>query len=417
MISVSFINDSYEPLLASDPFLPLEKLMTEMTEEIDFAVDSYLNMHGQYMIESEIMGELDDEKSIYLESEKENVFDKIGKAVIALFKKFSDVVSKIIDWVSDLVIKNKSDEEKVDAVLKRYKKEDPKSYPDVKQALYKALNAGPDTLDLSDARTLKEIREMTDSVLKAAKQREIDSNTLRGKFEALKQKVDDIDKGKTNKTATVVKNVAGAVVTVATLRGVIVKSKKDITDWKKHSADRNAEVASCIDKLRTMDDGKYSPDNMKKAKIMYNVETLMYNLDRKLITAEQGKLKAITQGISAWLARYEKNKTDSLLSSAERINSMSKDKREKERERAREDAEDKAIGQKQGEQKHYEKNKQSIHDRITDETQVKTRANDKLVRSGERDDVITKTARLQAVGKAQVPSKKKDSNNNDDDED
>ena len=117
MISVAFINDGYEPLLASDPFLPLDRMMTEMTEEIDMMVSNYLNIHDQYTFESEIMGELDEEKSVYLEAEKTNIFDKIGQSVIKIGQAFIETIKKIIEWIKNLGFKNKDKMDKVDKDL------------------------------------------------------------------------------------------------------------------------------------------------------------------------------------------------------------------------------------------------------------------------------------------------------------
>lgn len=421
MISVAFINDGYEPLLASDPFLPLEKLMEENTEDIDFAVSSYLNIHGQYMIESEIMGELDEEKSVYLEAERENVFDKIGKAIIAVCKKFADIVSKIITWVKDLGLKNKSDQDKVERVLKEYKKEDPKQYQNIANELYKAIDTG--RMGLADARTLKEIKDITDSTLKAAKQQSVDPKSLRGKLQELEAKFDEIDKGKLNKAATVTKGVVGAVVSIATIRGVILKSKKDIMDYENLRSTSNEEIIKTVEDLKTRDGGKYSPDTMTKAQILHNVAVLLNKKIGTLITKEEGKLKSIDTGITSWLKRYEKKKTDEFLANTadagKRISDRDAQKREEERRKNRQDAADKSYGQKKGEHDYYGKHKHQVDSKIASDVKVKTKASDSLVNGPDTDEdaknhrqAITKQSELQERGKARVTPKQQPKKNN-----
>ena len=62
MISVAFINNENEVLIASDPFILFENTIDELNADIASALLDFQNTHDQYMIESEILGEINEEK-------------------------------------------------------------------------------------------------------------------------------------------------------------------------------------------------------------------------------------------------------------------------------------------------------------------------------------------------------------------
>ena len=78
MISLSFINGEYEYLPASDELSAMESVIQTVSDEVDNCISSYLNTREDYLFESKIFGSLDEDKTLFLESGKDNVFKKIG---------------------------------------------------------------------------------------------------------------------------------------------------------------------------------------------------------------------------------------------------------------------------------------------------------------------------------------------------
>lgn len=348
MISVSFINNENETLLLSDPFLSFERAMVEMNEEIDETLNGYLNVHNQYMVESEIMGELSSEKTVYLESERTNIFDKIGNAVITIFKKFAELVKKVVDSIKNIGFKNKSNEEKMRDLLDYYKKNDPDKYRTIKDDVVVAFKSGE--LDPIDMKSIKEMNEAYDELVKLAKQKDVKPDSLKAKFEAMKKKFDGaLDKGTVKKTATVVSSVVTAALAIATFKSKILDSKKNTMDYEKKLSEKNEATIKAIKELEQYQGGEFASDSLTKAQLLQNAHFWITKEYGKLISKEQGKIDKFDKGITSWIARHEKSKKDDFMNGVNRgasvISDKEKEERKAERKKNREDAYDKSKSQ------------------------------------------------------------------------
>lgn len=404
MISLSFINNDNEILLASDPFLSLERAMEKMSEEVDNIISGFLNINEEYMIESEIMGEIDHEKTVYLEAEKTNVFEKIGNVVISIFKKFQDLVKKVIDSIKNIGFKSKSNEEKMEKLLSEYKKNAPEKYKTIKDDVVVAFQSGE--LDPTDMKSIKEMSQAYDELVKLAKQKDVKPDTLRGKFEAMKKKFDDIDSSKVVKGAKATKTIITAIIAIATFRSEIIKSRKNILDCEKRFAEDNDEIIKTIKFLETIEDGKYVSDSLTKAQILKNAHLYRRGYYTKLISKENGKIEKFNKGITSWIARHEKNKRDEFMSGVEKsskiISEKDKKARDAEREKNKQDSYDKAVGQREANDdailnKDSNKHRKAVKAEARLKAQAQTRAqryeNDKAHR-----DSIEDQAELKARG-------------------
>ena len=84
MISLSYINNDVNRLVFSDPVYACENAFMEDSEKIDTSISNFMNVYNSYMTEAEIMGDLSEDKTFYLEAESSNIFKTIGDTVISL---------------------------------------------------------------------------------------------------------------------------------------------------------------------------------------------------------------------------------------------------------------------------------------------------------------------------------------------
>lgn len=405
MISVAFINDGYEPLITSDPFLPLNKMMVEMTEEIDMMISSYLKIHDQYTTESEIMGELDEDKSVYLEAEKTNIFDKIGNAVISIAKKIQNIIKKIIDAFKNIGFKNKSNEEKIQALLDKKKKEDPENYKDIKNEVIAKFNSGE--LNPVDMKTLKEMNDVYDEIVKLSKQKDVKPDSIRAKFDAMKKKFDNIDK-----PVKTISSIITVAIAMVTFKSKVLDARKNTIEYEKKLSEKNEATIKAIKELQQYENGEYASDSLSKAQILKNANFWINNQYEKLISKEQGTIDKLDKGITAWIAKHEKNKKDKFMDGVERgstiISNKEKQKRDDERTKNYQDARDKADGQRDSnddailgtDSRHRKAIKQETRIKTQSQTRAQRYENDKAINNNlQHQNAIETQAELQARGR------------------
>ena len=295
MISISFVNGERESLLASDPFLTLENAMLNASDEIDSMVSSYMKTREDYLFESSFLGFEDEEKSLYLESSKENIFKKIGDAIIEIFKKFEEMVKGVIDKLKNMGFKSKTDTEKLEKLLK--------THPELKDEVVCAYKQGD--LNVADAKTLKELDSAFDEIVKMSKQKDVKPDTLRGKVEAFKKKFNDIDNTKVVKAAKATSVVIGAAVAVVTFKKYVLDARKAANDYSKSCSERNDAIIKAIKELEIH--GKevgedYLSDSLSKAQILKNIDLWQKDKSSKLIAAEYGRVDKLDKGITSFIA-------------------------------------------------------------------------------------------------------------------
>ena len=334
MISISFVNGEQESLLASDSFLTLENAMLTVSDEIDSVVSSYMKSREAYLFESSFLGFEDEEKALFLESGKDNIFKKIGDAIIELFKKFQDMVKGVIDKLKNMGFKSKSDTEKLEKLLK--------SHPELKDEVVCAYKQGD--LNVADAKTLKELDDAFDEIIQLSKKKDVKPDTLRGKAEAFKKKVANIDK------STAVK-VAGAATTVITAAGAIFMFKKHLLDSKKATyeyqkmcAEKNEKSAKAIKDLQEYGKEKYGDENafisdcLAKSQIVKNVELIQQGLYSKLIAKEQGKISKFFNGITDFIGKNMKKASEDYVKDLKKLGEVQDRKEKEEKKKAFDDS-------------------------------------------------------------------------------
>lgn len=342
MISISYVNNDDESILINDPFIKLESEIVESERVVNDIVSSYVMESKNYLFESSVLGIEDKDKELYLEAEKENAFAKIGKAIIDLFNKFKEMAGNIVKKISEISFKSKSDLNKLDKLIK--------AHPEFKDDVICAFKNGE--LNISDAKSIREMEAAYDELIKLSKKKDVDPKTLRGKFEAMKKKFDNIDKG------TAIK-VAGAATTVITAGTAIFVFKNHILDAKKRTSEyieaskKSAEdTAKAIEELRRVYGDEYVGDGLTKSQIIHNANAWRMRKFDKLIRQENGLVNRLNNAITGWLSRRERQKSNDFINNMNAVNRAAhREARETERrarDKARRDARAQAIGREEG---------------------------------------------------------------------
>lgn len=401
MISVSFVNGDIEPLLLSDPVIALENSMLTASNEIDSMISDYLSTREDYLFESMIMDGISEEKALFLEAGKDNIFKKIGDTLIDLYKKFEQFVKGVIENLKNIGFKSKSDTEKLEKLLK--------AHPELKDEVIFAYKQGD--LNVADAKTLKELNASFDEIVKLSKQKDIKPDTLRGKFEAFKKKADNID----NSTAVKVAKTAGAVVTAA---GAIFLFKKHVLDARKASyeyektcREKNEDVMKAIKELERLgnelhgDEKAFVSDNLSKAQILKNARLVQQGLYSKLITKEKGKVEKLDKGITSFISKHMKKESsdfiDDMHTAADIKDRDEKEAAKKERKKSKKDSKAKSYGAELGKKKAREKHADFYNKTKEDESYHSRKGSVDYDRDTSYRDVITR-ARIQAEQQDEV---------------
>ena len=345
MISLAFVNGE-EASYLTDPFLSLERTMINMDNEINDTISSYMNKREQYLFESSLMNETDSEKEVFLEAEGNNVFEKIGNGVIALFKKIQDLISTVIQNIKDLRFRHKSYEDKLEFI----KKQNP-SYSD---AIISKIDSGE--LKITDIKGLADIQKAYNEIIEMSKKKEVDPKTLRGKVEAFKEKFGNLDRNNVIKGATTVLSVASAAVI---LKKHVLDVHRATNEMNKMSKESYEEIMKAYDELKVKDNGKYvDPDNLSKAEIDRNLFYFYQGKISSLVSRDQKTVSKLTKPLDAFLKKFNvgssasaHKRKDQLDTDSSAMKLRKEKEREKEREKNKQDAEDKSYGSLMGKQK------------------------------------------------------------------
>lgn len=220
MISVSFVNNTIQPIKVNDSLIDIFNTVRESENSISLLVGDYISSMENNML-NEAVG-LDVITEDAMAEKRKGIFDKIGEATMAVFKKIQDFIQKIVRAFKDLIYRLSPVEKKLDMVIKEN--------PELANKVLAEIDSG--NLSVMDLKNLNEVDKMYNDILEAAKRKEIDDKTLRGKFEKFKMKFDSIIDSNSS-TVKRVQNVA-AVITAAT---VIITAKTALDKARKTSLD------------------------------------------------------------------------------------------------------------------------------------------------------------------------------------
>ena len=242
MINIDYVNGSIS-LETEAMFKPFNTFMESCKNDIDTMFIEFSILEEKVTLESYIMGSVPEKMSVVYESEKKNIFAKIGEMIIAIYNKFVEFVDDIVDKIKTHSFQKKSDLQKLDILLK--------NHPDLKNEAIIAFNEG--ALDLSDVKSLKDLDATFDEILKMARQKNVDPASLRGKWEKAKKKFENIDKHPVVKAVSTASTVLSAALVLKTFSAKCAQATNDAQTAKtelrkkRDAAIENLKKAGVID--------------------------------------------------------------------------------------------------------------------------------------------------------------------------
>ena len=349
MISIGYVNNTLTPMT--------DMLFREYSDEINDIYDNTNNicyemslLEERVNIEQEITGSVDDTLVLEYEEKKKNFFQKIGEAIITIFEKIRTAIQSAIDKIKEIAFGSKSDLQKLDALIKKH--------PELRNEVVAAFNSG--ALDMKDIKSLKELDAAFEEILRMSKEKDIDPNTLKGKWEKAKKKFNEDEKTwKIVKVGAAATTVITAIKAVVTFNGVLRKNR----DMLQESNAKNKELEAEIEKTLTAGGFLYKKDkngntiyDKNGSEVIVGYHTAMLQILRERNGFhDAARMKNLTliehmqNGIAKFLDKFTpKSKTDRLYSdySTERLIKGEKEKAEmdKKKESAEEEAYAKASG-------------------------------------------------------------------------
>lgn len=240
MISIGYVNNTLTPM--TDAFFKeYTAEINDLYDDINFTCCEMALVEERVDIEQEITGSVNDTLMLEYEEKKKNFFHKIGEAIITIFEKVRAAIQSAIDKVKEIAFGSKSDLQKLDALIKKH--------PELKDEVVCAFNSG--ALDMKDIKSLKELDAAFEEVMRMSKEKDIDPNTLKGKWEKAKKKFQEDEKTwNVSKIANVTKTVLTAGTLALTFGGVLKKNK----DYLEESHRKNKALEAELEK-RLRDEG------------------------------------------------------------------------------------------------------------------------------------------------------------------
>ena len=244
MISLEYVNGSYTR--ETDALCkPFELFLETSKREMDQMFAEFSIVEEKVLLESAIMGTVQEPVMMVYEEGKKNIFTKIGEAIVSIYKKLVEFIDTAIDKIKTYAFDKKSDIQKLEVLIKKH--------PDLKNEAIGAFNSG--ALDLQDVKSLKDLDSTFEEILKMAKKKDVDPNTLRGKWEKAKEKFEKDEKSwKVVKVAAATTTIISAAVAIKTLPALLVKHKNEYAKNKEDLKTREAETLAILKEKGTVNE-------------------------------------------------------------------------------------------------------------------------------------------------------------------
>lgn len=211
----------------------------------------------------------------------ETVLAKIGEFVSTLAKKFIEFINGIMNSLSNFGFANKSEISKAEKLIKRH--------PEFRDTVIEGMRTG--ALDMRDMNSMKELEEASLKLFKMASSNNIDSSTLKGKFEILKKKLKEtITLDKTSKVITTAAGAVSLFVALSTMKDNIKITK----NCAKESEMKVKQMEDCINKVNDPMIAKILRDEFSElSKNMTN----LYGSKFKNIKSDMSRLSKAISGL------------------------------------------------------------------------------------------------------------------------
>ena len=286
MISAAYINNGCVDSFFEKAFEQYDKEVFSLMNE---ANKSYVELRSNtdlIMLESEIMGELENSQTTILEAEGQNFVKKIGQTIISLFESFVKFVDSIVEKFKNFNFRLKSNEKKINSLVKKH--------PELTKEKIQLL-ADKGGMDFSDFKSLAELDKEFFKIVEMSKKADVSPDSLKGKWEAAKKKLNMQDS-----TVKTVATVASAATAVISLVVAIKKFKGDVAKSQYNAIDSKDDIrrakATAYDAIT-----KDNPDsgNWGKANVLLGIYRELQGKHQKAIQNDASVLNKMSNAIAS----------------------------------------------------------------------------------------------------------------------
>lgn len=319
MISVNYVN-------GDSMINPMNDLFREFHDYLNNSVDILLTegieMDLKFLEvigEAEILDDYSSDSVREMYEGAEEFIKSIGDKVLMIYNKFIDLVDSVMNKIRSLSFKTKSNIQKVEALAKKN--------PNLADEIVGAYKTNE--LDLSDMKTLKEVDQAFDEILRLSKNKNEDPDSLKTRW---KKKLASIDK------STAVKTIGAASAGISLLVAIRTYHSK-VSDAKRryeiNKADSTKLKDAMYQRLKDAD-----PDFVNKGKCqcllaMYrelmNRHSYAIQQDSNVITRMSDKLAKVADDLldSQKIKKIAGNQKSSFHANAAYNDMVSKNEKEK----------------------------------------------------------------------------------------
>lgn len=258
LIGASLLNNKITDYTYGNDFYDYFNYLESCLNDVDSSYIDYQIAENLVMTESTVMGEVNQEKTIYLEATQKSLIEKIGAAIIEMGKKFAEMINKCIEKLKDLTFKFKNNEKKMNILLKEH--------PELAKEKIQILcdNGG---LDFSDMKSISEMNRTFNEIVKMSKDKDVDGNTLKGKWKKAMDKIygpNDSTLDKVSKTIGVTAAAVTLGITLKTAVSKIAKSKSELDRIKSEDRKMSEDIYR-----RLRDEGIINDNTGKATALLY----------------------------------------------------------------------------------------------------------------------------------------------------
>ena len=258
LIGTSLLNNKITDYTYGNDFYDYFNYLESCLNDVDSSYIDYQIAENLVMTESTVMGEVNQEKTIYLEATQKSLIEKIGAAIIEMGKKFAEMINKCIEKLKDLTFKFKNNEKKMNILLKEH--------PELAKEKIQILcdNGG---LDFSDMKSISEMNRTFNEIVKMSKDKDVDGNTLKGKWKKAMDKIygpNDSTLDKVSKTIGVTAAAVTLGITLKTAVSKIAKSKSELDRIKSEDRKMTEDIYR-----RLRDEGIINDNTGKATALLY----------------------------------------------------------------------------------------------------------------------------------------------------
>lgn len=294
-ISVNYINRGSD-LLFNDDVNIYESFCDKYIDEVDKAMVEYkIACSDDGIFDTLTFMEADETNSSdKKEKAKKSVIEKIGAALIAMGKKFSELVQKAIQKVKDLFFKFKSNEKKMNELVK--------SHPELTKEKIQLL-CSEGELDFDMIKSMSQLQKEFDAIMKMSEEADYKPGSMRAKWEKAKRKWFDTQDGKLIKAGKIAAGAAAVIGLAVAIKEIKPKFSKANTNFVQAEKENSEAIAKAYDNLKK--NGYLKNVGFHQEKLMIRKE--MQGFHAKAIGMTTSLLSKLEMSIAKVLDKIDTN--------------------------------------------------------------------------------------------------------------